>query len=439
MRPIHPLSLLLALAPSSLAQTPISGTNIPGFGALQPTVAENTPETLLELPPGFKYTVVIRNGDPMTDGNLSPSNADGMGAFQNGDLIRLLRNHERGNGTPLGNAALAYDALAGGGMTTLDIDPETRLLANSFVSLGGTIRNCAGGVTPWGTWITCEETNLFNAGTQKQHGYSFEVSASANTQVDGNLARRSFLGLLYPEAVAIDPETSIAYITMDTTPSGLFRFVPQQYGRLDLPGRLQMLAIEGAPNFNTATSSVLNVKLPVRWVDVSSPTDEVSYRQNRLVAYNEGAARGGASIARGEGAWYARSTVYFASTSGGAIGAGQIFALHLKNNDVQALELLFESTDREILDAPDNLCVTPGGNNLILCEDGSGAEYLHLLRRSGNQIYRLAKNIVPGQEGSEWAGAVFSPDGRTLFANLQGPGITFAIWPADGRWGTINN
>ena len=103
---------------------------------------------------------------------------------------------------------------------------------------------------------------------------------------------------------------------------------------------------------------------------------------------------------------------------------------------MQELELIFESIDREQLDAPDNICVSPSGNNLILCEDGGGAEYLHLLRRSGNSIHRLARNIIPGQEGSEWAGACFSPDGNTLFANVQGAGITFAIWT--DKWGVIN-
>jgi len=87
--------------------------------------------------------------------------------------------------------------------------------------------------------------------------------------------------------------------------------------------------------------------------------------------------------------------------------------------------------------APDNMCVSPSGNNMIICEDGSGAEYLHLLRRSGNQIYQLAENIYPGQTGSEWAGACFSPDGKTLFANLQGASVVFAIWADRNRWASI--
>ena len=67
---------------------------------------------------------------------------------------------------------------------------------------------------------------------------------------------------------------------------------------------------------------------------------------------------------------------------------------------------------------------------------GTGG-YLHLLRRSGNQVYRLAQNIYPGQEGSEWAGACFSPDGKTLFANLQGASVMFAIWADGDRWASI--
>mgnify|MGYP001764580426 FL=1 len=116
---------------------------------------------------------------------------------------------------------------------------------------------------------------------------------------------------------------------------------------------------------------------------------------------------------------------------------GQIFELKLHANDVQSLELIFESTVEEAMAAPDNITVSPSGNNLVICEDGSGSEYLHLLRRSGNQIYRLAENRYPGQEGSEWAGACFSPDGRTLFANLQGASVMFAIWADDNRWASI--
>ena len=414
---------------------PFWGGNIPGFGPLTPTASENTGEVFLELPPGFKYTVLGRTGEQMTDGNFTPGNADGMGAFQYGANIRVVCNHERGNGPVIGNPAFAYDTLAGGGTTTLTVDPFTRLPLERFVSLSGTIRNCAGGVTPWGTWITCEETNQFNAGTGKQHGYNFEVSAFANGEVIKAMPLYG-LGLLYPEAVAIDPETSIAYITMDRNPSGLFRFIPEQYGVLGGPGYLQMLAIDGFPQFNTAPATPQNVKLPVRWVDVTSPTPESAYRADALVAFKEGFAQGGASFSRLEGAWHSRNSVYFATTSGGAIGAGQIFELQLLNNDIQTLELIFESSNREELDAPDNICVTPSGNNLILCEDGSGSEYLHLLRRSGNSIYRLARNIIPGQEGSEWAGACFSPDGKTLFANIQGAGISFAIWTEN--WGSIN-
>lgn len=419
----------------TVGSVPQWGGPIPGFSDLVPTVSQNTGETLLALPEGFKYTVLGRTGDLMSDGKLTPGNADGMGAFQHGRFVRLVCNHERGNGAPIGNAAYAYDTTAGGGTTTLTVDPVTRLSLERFVSLSGTIRNCAGGVTPWGTWITCEETNQYNASAGKQHGYNFEVSASANGETQKATPLYG-LGLVYPEAVVIDPQTGIAYITMDRNPSGLFRFIPDTYGVLSGPGRLQMLALEGLPSYNTAPATPMHVKLPVSWVDVTSPTPEIAYRADALVAFKEGFAKGGASFSRLEGAWASRNSVFFATTSGGAIGAGQIFELHLKNNDRQELELIFESVDRQQLDAPDNICVSPSGNNLIICEDGSGAEYLHLLQRSGNSIHRLAQNIIPGQEGSEWAGAVFSPDGKTLFANVQGAGITFAIWTEN--WGTIN-
>jgi secreted PhoX family phosphatase len=137
-------------------------------------------------------------------------------------------------------------------------------------------------------------------------------------------------------------------------------------------------------------------------------------------------------FSRGEGAWYSRNAVFFACSNGGDARLGQIFALHLKNNDVQELELVFESTDEAAMGAPDNICVTPSGNNLIICEDGSGAEYLHLLRRSGNQIYQLAQNIYPGQMAAVGQ-RLLQPRRQHAFANLQSASVVFAIW--SDRWG----
>jgi hypothetical protein len=427
------------------ATVPQYGGNIPGFGPPVPMASENTGEVLLALPAGFKYNVVIRRDDMMSDGRLFPPNADGMGAFDLDGAVRLVCNVERAAGSPpLG--AFPYDPKTIGGTISLTVDPVTRLLTDSFVSLSGTVRNCAGGVTPWGSWLTAEESNVgpgvvYGGGVtyDKQHGYIFEVPAAANGEMT-NPEPLVHLGLHYPEAAVVDPATGIVYITMDRNPSGLFRFIPSVPGDLTKPGKVQMLAIPGfmvpEVGYDTRTGQQVRVKLPVTWVDIDDPSNEDAYRADALYTYKQGLTKGGATFDRGEGIVHSRNSIYFACTGGGDADLGQIFELHLKNNDVQELELIFESTDALAMQAPDNICVTPLNNNIIICEDGSGADYLHVLRKSGNQIYKLAENLNPAHLGSEWAGACFSPDGKTLFANVYSAGMVFAIWT--DRWGTIN-
>ena len=108
----------------------------------------------------------------------------------------------------------------------------------------------------------------------------------------------------------------------------------------------------------------------------------------------------------------------------------------------ETLKLTFASPDASVLNAPDNMCVSPRGG-LVLCEDGGGEEFVHGLTTEG-EIFKLVKNsavldedyneFVPADDysGSEFAGSVFSPDGKWLFLNIQNPGITFAM---TGPWG----
>jgi secreted PhoX family phosphatase len=137
----------------------------------------------------------------------------------------------------------------------------------------------------------------------------------------------------------------------------------------------------------------------------------------------EAQAKGAAIFSRGEGAWYANGLIYFVSTGGGNAGKGQVFAYDPQSDK---LTLVVESTNASELEAPDNITVAPFGD-LILCEDGPGTNYVVGVNQSG-ELYQFAKNNITD---SEYAGACFSPDGQTLFVNIQSPGITCAIW---GPW-----
>lgn len=406
----------------------------PDYGPLSAVKDHTTGLPLLLLPEGFEYLTFGWTGDLMSDGSITPSNHDGMATFQGRKgVIRLVRNHELdGPGTPFFN--IAYDARARGGTTTLEFDTRKGELVGSWPSLSGTVRNCAGGLTPWGSWLTCEETTSGPGappdGLTQPHGYIFEVPASGVAIPTPFKA----MGRFSHEAVAVDPDTGIVYETEDSNPSGLYRFLPNQRGHLASGGTLQMLAIERQPGYNTRVGQVQEQALDVVWVTIDNPDPLASQPS----PYAQGALLGGATFSRLEGAWWSQGKAYFVSTDGGNAAQGQIWEYEPCS---ETLTLIFESPAAEVLNAPDNICASPRGG-FILCEDGSGADFLHGLTVDGN-IFRFAQNnvdlrapnsshgITGDFRGSEFAGATYSPDGKWLFVNVQSPGITFAI---TGPW-----
>lgn len=423
-----------------LIEMPVSfSSNKAAYGSLLPVKTRNTGETLLGLPKDFQYTVFGKTGTRMFDNHPTPPEHDGMAAFKVGNQLRLVRNHEVSIKTGAPGAAIgpnAYDPLAGGGTTTLIIDPNTRELVSHFISLSGTLNNCAGGATPWNSWISCEETVLgtakvknsegvYEGGFEKGHGYCFEVPASANEAVTPMPLKA--MGRFVHEAVAIDTDTGIVYLTEDLPSAGFYRFIPAQPGRLIAGGRLQMLAIRNRTNFDTRTKQKAGAVLPATWVDIPNP-DPPEAEIDNLAVYKQGIAAGAATFARLEGCFYGNGVVYFTSTSGGDKELGQVWQYVPSGKDDGQLSLLLEPSDPSQLHMPDNICLA--GRNLIICEDNDNEIHLRVLTPEGH-VFNLAKNIAAGFERKELSGATFSPDGQTLFVNLQIPGMTFAIW---GPW-----
>jgi uncharacterized protein len=402
-----------------------------GYGPLQPAGPE------LALPAGFTYVRFGVMGTPMSDGRLTPTAHDGMAAFElaNGN-IRLIRNHEIPSppGPPLtiiGDPTKSYDPFfAGGGTTSLEVvvmPSGERRLVRDFVSLSGTLKNCAGGPTPWDSWISCEETTQGGGHRfRPPHGYCFEVPAGAEGQVKAVPLKA--MGRFLHEAVAVDPATGIVYETEDQSRAGFYRFMPDQAGALAAGGRLQMLAVAGTPNYDTSVGQQVGQTLSVTWVDIADP-DPSDAEANPAAVSDQGFARGAARFRRLEGCWHGGGSIFFTSTSGG-LGLGQVWEYQPAT---EQLRLIFQSTSPACLDGPDNITVSPNQRGgILICEDGGGQQFLRGLTPDG-RIFDFALNLFNERE---FAGATFSSDGQTLFVNIQGDappnrGMTFAIW---GPW-----
>jgi len=458
--------------------------NANGYGPLAP-VAEGGADgrQILALPAGFSYVAFGKIGSIMSDGNPTPLALDGMAAFKGpGRRVRLIRNHEDRNPSSTGGSVPpdpgAYDQTAGGGTTTLDYDPVTRRLVTDYVSLSGTIVNCAGGYgIQQKSWISSEETTAgperaptSSALFPERHGYNFQVPLNRGPDDPAVSEPLVPMGRFAHEAVATDYRSGIVYQTEDAGSgqgSGFYRYIPKLPFDLGAGGRLQMLGIGRRPGADLREGQQVGHALVVVWVDIDDVDPAYPSNNPSGSVFNQGLAGGGAKFNRLEGCWYdGDDSVYFASTSGGDVkngdvnsdgfaeGFGQIWEYGANPGSNGRLRLVYESTGSEALDSPDNLCVTPRGG-LILCEDDAssadgdthplapGIEDVNRLigyDRSGD-VFEFAVNRL---NSAEFAGATFSPDGRILFVNIFGSsrgdvspytgdeGMTIAI---TGPWG----
>ena len=415
------------------------------------------PEGILDLPEGFSYRVISRVGQRMDDGLVTPDKFDGMGCFAlDDDRVALVRNHELDQeeanlgafARPDQDDDFNWDRIYGrqadgapiaGGTSTVVYNLRTGQTERQHLSLAGTNNNCAGGVTPWGSWLSCEETTDGVAdGLPQDHGWVFEVPA-ADRRAAEPLPIRA-MGRFKHEAVCIDPRTGVAYLTEDTGDSLFYRYLPNDRRNLHAGGRLQALVLIDAERGDTRNWHghywSQGERKAVRWIDmdgVESPDADLNLR---------GHAAGAAVFARGEGVHWAGDHLYFTCTSGGPAECGQIMRYDPSRFEGQSgeadepghLTLFVESGDRAVLDYVDNITVAPNGH-VIGCEDKQrGVQHVKGVTPDG-RVYAIARNALdieePGGSNTEFAGACWSPDGRVLFVNQYSPGRTLAI---TGPW-----
>ena len=395
----------------------------PQASSLVPIKDKRDGKVRLHLPRGFNYRSFHDTEAPVVlhDGTMLPGRHDGMGAFDGpGDTVILVRNHEVNNPRPAFGPGTPYDAMAGGGTTTIQTTKQGEVV-RSFTSLNGTMMNCSGGQMPWGAWVTCEETvngpdvkpdftGASNVPLTKPHGYVFEVPAS-HRQSAGQSTREPIrnAGRFAHEAVSFDPEDGYLYLTEDNFAfaSGFYRYRPPSHpmevGRLEDGGTLQMLKVAGVDNAHLERAQAAGTTYDVEWVDIDQPDVLYPYTPGEVAptpndtglthVSSQGWAQGAAYFSRLEGQIYDDGVVYFTSTQGGGAaevgshdpagygnGSGQVWAYHI---GAQKLRLVFQSSGPLELDLPDNITTSPRGT-LVVCEDNTNDNYIRDSRRTAS-------------------------------------------------------
>ena len=412
-----------------------------GYG---PLIAD--PKGLLALPEGFSYTVVAQSGETLLESlQPTPGDPDGMAAFvrHGGNGSVLVYNHEISGNDPNPVprvAGFTYDPAQGGGTTTLEVDKDGNRV-REYVSLAGTQNNCAGGRTPWETWLTCEEAeSAFGAAVP--HGYVFEVDPYDQDANRDPKPIKAF-GRFAHESCVVEPQGARVYHTEDAgNPNGLlYRWtapdaaLPLRKGTFrklaDDAGELEAMRASTrsgtfVPDLSVATQPGTTYR--VEWITV--PDRDARTTSTRKQAYAKEITRS----RKLEGMWWGDGGAYFvasfARTSDGSAAQhdGQVWFLDPDADTIELkLHFAYTPSDHDSdPDGPDNITVSAHGG-LIIAEDGEGASHLVGSTDAGD-VFFLARNEL---NDSEFAGPTFSHDKKTLFANIQSPGYVLAI---QGPW-----